>query len=258
MDLHEQAALVVGGTSGIGKATARRLLSQGCQVVVTGRDREKGSRAAREIGAVFCRAEVLDTESLLAAIGFAAELAPLRALVHCAGVGHADRTTGRDGSYESAHPLEDFRGVVDTNLVGTFNVVRLAASAMGRTEPDGSGQRGAVVIASSLAATVGQTGQVAYAASKAGQLGMLRPLARDLATFGIRVNAIAPGGIDTPIYGEDGVDDDLRERIADSAIFPKRMGVPDEFASLAVELLRNDYINASCVELAGGTVQLPR
>jgi NAD(P)-dependent dehydrogenase (short-subunit alcohol dehydrogenase family) len=258
MDLRDQAALVVGGTSGMGKATARRLVSEGCHVVVTGRDREKGRRAAHAVGATFCRAELLDSEALMAAIDRAAGLAPLRALVQCAGVGHAARTIGRDGVYGSAHPLDDFRRVVDTNLVGTFNVVRLAASAMVGTDPDESGQRAAILIASSLAATVGQVGQVAYAASKAGQLGMLRPLARDLATFGIRVNAIAPGGIDTPLYGKDGVDDELRQRVAEAAIFPKRMGDPDEFASLAVELLRNDYINGTCVELAAGTVQLPR
>jgi NAD(P)-dependent dehydrogenase (short-subunit alcohol dehydrogenase family) len=258
MDLRGQAALVVGGTSGIGLATARALVSEGCHVVVTGRNSVRGGHAAREIGAVFCRADVLDSDDMVAAVDIAAGLAPLRLLVHTAGIGHAARTVGRDASYVSAHPLEDFRGVIETNLVGTFNVLRLAASSMARTAPDASGQRGAIVLVSSLAATAGQVGQAAYAASKAGQLGMLRPVARDLASFGIRVNAVAPGGIDTPIYGDGGVDADLRARISEAAIFPGRMGAPEEFASLAVELLRNDYVNATCVELAGGTVQLPR
>ena len=258
MRLGGGAALVVGGTSGIGAATARRLRTEGCEVVVTGRDVAKGDRVASESGLHFRQADVLDTDAVIAAVEHAAGLAPLRVLVHCAGAGIARRTVGRDGTYHSAHPLGAFQQVVDDNLVGTFNVVRLAATAVGRTDPDEQGQRGAIVIASSLAARCGQVGQAAYAAAKAGQLGMILPLARDLAPLGIRVNAITPGGIDTPIYGDQGAPGELRRKVADAAVFPKRMGLPDEFASLALELLRNDYLNGVAIDLAGGTVQLPR
>ncbi|MBH0122620.1 SDR family NAD(P)-dependent oxidoreductase [Rhodococcus sp. CX] len=258
MQLQGQAALVVGGTSGVGEATARRLLGEGCKVVITGRDAVKGNRTAQRLGAVFCCADARDVDTMITAVDTAAELGALRVLVHCAGVGHARRTIGPDLAYSSAHSLDDFREIVEVNLVGTFNVVRLAASAMARTEPDEQGQRGAIVLTSSLAATVGQTGQVAYAASKAGQLGILRPLARDLSSVGIRVNAIAPGGLDTSIYGPDGPSVELRRALAEAAIFPRRMGRADEFASLAVELLCNDYMNATAVEFAAGTVQLPR
>jgi NAD(P)-dependent dehydrogenase (short-subunit alcohol dehydrogenase family) len=258
VELAHQVALVVGGSSGLGRATAELLRAEDCDVVLVGRDEAKGEEAAEVLGAVFCRADVRDTDALVAALDVAESRGTVRAVVHCAGVGHAARTTGRDDDYDSAHPLEDFRRVVDINLVGTFNVLRLAATAIGRSAPDGNGQRGAIVVASSLAARVGQTGQAAYAASKAGQLGMLQPVARDLSAKGIRVNAICPGGVDTPIYGPDGVSDELRRKIAAAAVFPRRMAYPEEFASLALELLRNDYLNATTVDLAAGTVQLPR
>ncbi|KOS58241.1 3-hydroxy-2-methylbutyryl-CoA dehydrogenase [Rhodococcus rhodochrous KG-21] len=258
MHLQGRSALVVGGTSGVGEATAERLVAEGCTVVITGRDVVKGRAAAQRIGAVFCRADVRDVDAMIAAVDTAADLGAMGVLVHCAGVGHAARTIGRDCAYSSAHSLDDFRETIDINLVGTFNAVRLAASAIARTDPDELGQRGAIVLTSSLAAMVGQTGQAAYAASKAGQLGLLLPLARDLSSKGIRVNAVVPGGMDTAIYGPEGPSEALRRAVSDAAIFPKRMGRPAEFASLVVELLRNDYINASAVELAAGTVQLPR
>ncbi len=258
MRLSGSASLVVGGTSGLGEATAARLRAEGCVVVVTGRDVARGTRVADQLGAHFCQADVLDTDALTGAVELAAGLAPLRALVQCAGGGSARRTIGRDGRYDSAHPLEAFRRVVDENLVGTFNVVRLAATAISRTEPDDQGQRGAIVITSSLAARAGQVGQAAYAAAKAGQLGMLQPMARDLAGVGVRVNAVTPGGMDTAIHGQQGASDELREKVGEAAVFPRRMGRPDEFASLAVELLRNDYLNGVAVDLAAGTTQLPR
>ncbi len=258
MELVHQAALVVGGSSGLGRATAERLRAEDCDVILVGRDVKKGETVAEALGAQFCRADVRDTEALVAALDVAESRGTLRAVVHCAGIGHAARTTGQDDDYDSAHPLEDFRRVVDLNLVGTFNVLRLAATAMGRSEPDGNGQRGAIVVASSLAARVGQTGQAAYAASKAGQLGLLQPVARDLSTKGIRLNAISPGGVDTPIYGPEGVPAKLRDKVAGATVFPHRMAYPEEFATLAIELLRNDYLNAVNVDLAAGTVQLPR
>lgn len=258
MELRGSSALVVGGTSGIGAAVAERLRAEDSEVVVTGRDVARGERVASELGVHFCRADVTDSGEVIAAVDRASDCAPLRVVVHCAGGGTARRTVGRDGRYESAHPLEEFQHVVDTNLVGTFNVVRLAATAMGRTDPDDQGQRGAMVIVSSLAARAGQVGQAAYAASKAGQLGMLLPLARDLAPLGVRVNAVIPGGVDTPIHGTDGASEDLRHKVADAAVFPKRMGEPGEVASMILELLRNDYVNATTVDVAGGTVELPR
>lgn len=258
MQLEGTSALVVGGTAGLGAAAARRLVTEGCNVVITGRDVEKGRRASVATGAHFQSADVLDSDALIAALEFAASLAPLRVLVHCAGSGSARRTIGRDGTYASAHSLEEFSASVNTNLVGAFNVLRLGATAMSRSQPDETGQRGSIVVVSSLAARAGQVGQAAYAAAKAGQLGMLRPLARDLAGVGIRVNAIAPGGMDTEIFGEDGPSEELRRKVAEAAIYPRRMGTPEEFASLTLELLRNDYLNATTVELAAGTADLPR
>lgn len=258
MRLEGTSALVVGGTAGLGAAAARRLVAEGCDVVITGRDVEKGQNASVATGAHFQPADVLHSDELIATLEFTASLAPFRVLVHCAGSGAARRTIGRDSTYASAHSLEEFSDAVNTNLVGAFNVMRLGATAMSRSKPDETGQRGSIVVVSSLAARAGQVGQTAYAAAKAGQLGMLRPMARDLAGVGIRINAVAPGGMETEIYGEDGPSAEFRRKVGEAAIYPRRMGTPEEFASLALELLRNDYLNATTVELAAGTADLPR
>ncbi len=192
------------------------------------------------------------------AVVAAAALAPLRSLVVCAGYGDHQRTIGRDGRYESAYDLDRFRAVVETNLVGAFNCVRLAATVMSRNLADADGQRGAIVLTSSVSAYDGQIGQAAYAASKAALHGLVLPVARDLAPAGIRVNVLVPGAFDTPIYGPDGVGEALRKRLNEAIVFPKRMGHAEEFAAAALMLLTNDYVNASILRIDAGLRTLPR
>lgn len=251
MNVDGVAAIVSGGASGLGAATARRLSEEGARVVVLDLD-PAGEEVAAEIGGLYAAADVTDAVSVAAAVDAAMEMGPLRILVNCAGILAAQRTVARDGTYERAHDLDRFAKVVGVNLVGTFNCVRLAASAMSRQEPDADGERGAIVNTASIAAFEGQEGQVSYAASKGGIVAMTMPLARDLAAVGIRVNTVAPGLIDTPIYGSGDGADELKRRLSDDVVFPRRFGQGGEFASLVVELLRNAYMNAETVRLDGG------
>jgi len=179
-------------------------------------------------------------------------------LVNCAGIGMAMRTVGRDGSYESAHRLDVFHKVIAVNLVGTFNCLRLAASAMSRTDPDADGQRGAIVNTASIAAYDGQIGQAAYSASKGGIIGLTLPVARDLAVVGIRVNTIAPGLIDTPIYDAFPDPAAFKEQLKRDVLFPHRLGTAEEFASLVLELVRNPYMNAEVIRIDGGARLQPK
>lgn len=258
MQLEGTSAVVVGASAGLGYATAASLSKRGASVVIIARNEEPGRQAAASIGAVFVKGDVTDSVAIIEALDRASEMAPLRSLVVTAGRGHAQRTIGRDGQYDSAHGLEPLREVLEINVVGTFNCVRLAATAMSRTEPDEHGQRGSIVLTSSAAAKAAQVGQVAYAASKAAVLGMVLPIARDLAPVGVRVNAIVPGGFDTDIFGPSGPPEALRELVSGATVFPKRMGEPDEFASVAIELLTNDYLNATSIDLDAGTRVLPK
>ncbi len=259
MDLHSCSAIVTGGASGLGEATARLLATRGARVVVADLNPDLGSRVAAEIGGVFVAADVADPGQVMAAVDAADELGPVRALVTAAGIGFASRTIGRDGSYESAHDLEAFRKVVEVNLTGTFNCIRLAATAMGRTQPvDESGQRGAVVTVASVAAFDGQIGQASYSGSKGGVVGLTLPVARDLAAVGVRLNCIAPGLIDTPIYGTGEASDAFKDKLKRDVLFPKRLGRADEFATMAVELLTNDYMNAGVIRLDGGVRMQPK
>jgi NAD(P)-dependent dehydrogenase (short-subunit alcohol dehydrogenase family) len=257
MDLQGISALVTGGASGLGEATVRALAARGAHVVVVDLGDDKGEALAKEIGGVFAHADVT-VEEVTAAVDAAMELGPLRALVNCAGIGWATRTIGRDGSYESAHDLEVFKKVVNINLVGTFNCIRLAASAMSRTEPLVDGERGSIVNVASLAAFDGQIGQASYSASKGGVVGMTLPIARDLAVVGVRVNTIAPGLIDTPIYGYGGNAEEFKDKLKRDVLFPDRLGYPTEFASLAVELLGNSYMNAETIRIDGGARLQPK
>ncbi len=253
MDLNESSALVTGGASGLGESTARALAAKGARVVVVDMNAEKGEAVARDIGGVFAQADVTDTAQVIAAIEAAKEMGPLRSLVTAAGIGWATRTIGRDGTYESAHDLDVFNKVVQVNLVGTFNCARLAATAMSQNEPvDEDGQRGAIVTVTSVAAFEGQIGQVSYSASKGGVVGMTLPMARDLSVVGVRVNCIAPGLIDTPIYGSGPQSDAFKETLKRDVLFPDRLGTSAEFASMAVELITNDYMNAEVVRVDGG------
>ncbi len=258
MELLGASALVTGGASGLGAGTARALAAAGAQVVIVDLDDTKGADVADQVGGRYVRADVTDESQVLEAVEIAAALAPLRVLVCCAGVGMAMRTIGRDGSYEAAHRLDVFSKVVAVNLVGTFNCVRLAASAISRTEPDETGERGVVVATASIAAYDGQIGQAAYSASKGGIVGMTLPIARDLAVVGIRMVTIAPGLIDTPIY--DGFPDPeaFKEQLKRDVLFPHRLGTPDEYASMVLEAVRNHYLNGEVIRLDGGARLQPK
>ena len=200
MDFEGASAVVTGGASGIGAACARQLAALGAKVVVADLNAEKGEAVASEIGGEFAAVDVTDTAQIRAAVDRAVSLGTLRVLVCSAGIGWAQRTVGKDGEYDSAHDLDAFKKVVAINLVGTFDAVRIAATAMSRNEPDADGERGAIVNVSSVAAFDGQIGQAAYAASKGGLVGLTLPVARDLSASAIRLNTVAPGLIDTPIY----------------------------------------------------------
>ncbi len=191
-----------------------------------------------------------------AAIDAANRLGPLRGLVNAAGLGHAKRTVDREGN---PFPLEEFERIVRVNLVGSFNCLRLAAAAMAKSDPvDDDGQRGAIVNLASVAAFEGQTGQAAYSASKGGVVGMTLPIARDLVAIGVRVNTIAPGLVDTPIYGTGEGAEKFKAQLGQSVLFPKRLGVASELASMIVELITNDYMNAEVVRVDGGIRMPPK
>lgn len=260
MDLNGISAMVTGGASGLGAATARSLSSRGARVLIADleRQQEKGDAVAKDIGGAFAPCDVTETDQIVAAVDAARELGPLRALVTAAGIGWATRTIGKDGRYESAHDLGVFRTVVDINLIGTFDCIRLAATAMSQTEPLTDDERGAIVTVASVAAFDGQIGQASYSASKGGVVGMTLPVARDLAAVGVRVNCIAPGLIDTPIYGEGEGSEQFKERLKRDVLFPKRLGSADEFASMATELLSNSYMNAEVIRLDGGVRMQPK
>ncbi len=229
----------------------RALAAAGSTVVVADLNEERGKALAGEVGGAFARTDVSDEASVSAAVDVAAGgSAPLRVAVSCAGIGWAARTVGRDGS---PHDLAPYRKVIDVNLIGTFNVMRLAAAAIARTEPaDPDGQRGVIINTASIAGMEGQTGQIAYSASKGGIMGMTVPAARDLAAIGVRVNTICPGIIDTPIYGTGPQSDEFKIKLAAPVPFPKRMGRASEFAQLVRSLIENDYMNAEVVRCDGG------
>ncbi|GED99262.1 SDR family NAD(P)-dependent oxidoreductase [Gordonia crocea] len=258
MDIKGASAIVTGGASGIGAASARRLAAQGAKVVIADLKAEDGEKIASEIGGTFVTVDVTDTEQIKAAINAAVELGPLRAVVNSAGIGWAQRTIGKDGEFDSAHNLDLYKKVIAINLVGTFDVVRLAATAMSRNEPNENGERGAIVNLASVAAFDGQIGQAAYSSSKGGVVGMTLPVARDLSAVGVRVNCIAPGLIDTPIYGEGPESEAFKAKLGESVLFPKRLGVPDELASMVEELITNSYMNAEVVRVDGGIRMPPK
>jgi NAD(P)-dependent dehydrogenase (short-subunit alcohol dehydrogenase family) len=258
MDIQGSTAIVTGAASGIGAAVARQLAAKGATVVVADLQADKGEALAQEIGGVFAQVDVTSTEQITAAINAAAEIAPLRACVNSAGIGWAQRTISRDGQIDSAHDLDAFKKVVAINLIGTFDVTRQAATVMSRNEPDADGQRGAIVNLASVAAFDGQIGQASYSASKGGVVGMTLPVARDLSASGIRLNTIAPGLIDTPIYGQGDDAEAFKAKLGESVLFPKRLGVPEELASMVVECLTNSYMNAEVVRVDGGIRMPPK
>jgi NAD(P)-dependent dehydrogenase (short-subunit alcohol dehydrogenase family) len=258
MDLNGTSAIVTGGASGLGEATSRLLAERGVRVVVADLQEDKGTKLASEIGGLFVQTDVTKTESIIAAVEAAIEMGPLKSLVNCAGIGWATRTIGRDGDYASAHDMDMYRRVIEINLIGTFNCIRLAATKMSLNEPDADGARGAIVNTASVAAEDGQIGQAAYSSSKGGVVGMTLPVARDLAVVGIRVNTILPGLIDTAIYGEGEGSEAFKAKLAQDVLFPRRLGYASEFATLAVELLGNSYINAESIRIDAGIRMQPK
>jgi NAD(P)-dependent dehydrogenase (short-subunit alcohol dehydrogenase family) len=251
MELNAAAAIISGGASGLGEATARALAAGGAKVVIADLNEERGKQIADEIGGVFVRTDVSDEASVQAAVDEAANLGvPLRFIVNSAGIGWAERTVNRDGT---PHSLAAYQKVIGVNLIGTFNLMRLSAAAIAKTEAaDADGQRGVLINTSSVAGIEGQTGQIAYSASKGGIIGMTVPAARDLAAIGVRVNTICPGIIDTPIYGAGPGAEEFKAKLAAPVVFPKRMGRPGEFAKLVRVLIENDYMNAEVVRFDGG------
>lgn len=253
MDINGVSAIVTGGASGLGEATTRLLAANGARVVVADLQDDKGQKVASDVGGIYVRTDVTDEDEVQVAVSAALDLGPLRVLVNCAGIGAGERTIDRDGT---PHRLATFRKVLDVNLVGTFNAIRLAASAMSHTDPQEFGERGAVVNTASVAAFDGQIGQVAYSASKGAIVGMTLPVARDLAAAGIRVNTIAPGIVDTPLLGQ--LRDEVRAALGQSVLFPKRLARPEEFAATAVFLVENSYMNGETIRMDGGIRMPPK
>lgn len=247
MQIAHRSLLVTGGSSGLGAACAKRLAALGARVVVADRDRDQGAKVAGEIGAAarFVAADVADEASVQQAVDAACQLGRFAGAVHCAGIVAGGRVVGRDGP----HSLALFSQVIQVNLTGTFNVLRLAAAALAGVEPDETGERGVLIATSSVAAYEGQIGQAAYAASKAGVAGMILPLARELAALGIRVAAIAPGIFDTPMMA--GMPANVRNSLAQQIPFPPRFGQPDEFAALVQQILENQMLNGCVIRLDG-------
>ena len=256
MDLSNSSAIITGGGSGLGEVCARRLSQLGAKCVVVDLNEEKGSAVAEDIGGQFIKADVSNTEQVQAAVDAALAIAPLRALVNGAGIGSAGRTVDRSGN---PFDLASFEMVLRVNLIGTFNCIRLVAAAMSKQEPlDEQGQRGAIVNMASVAAFDGQIGQCAYSASKGGVVGMTLPIARDLSASGIRVNTVAPGLFNTPIYGEGEASEAFKAHLGASVLFPKRLGYADELASMVAELITNDYMNGEVVRADGGIRMPPK
>ena len=256
MELTGASVLVTGGASGIGAASARRLSVLGAKPLICDLNEEKGKAVAEELGGTFMKTDVTSEEQVQAAVDGALALGPLRALVNAAGLGSASRTVNREGV---PFPLENFEFVIRVNLIGSFNCLRLAAAAMSKLDPvDADGQRGAIVNMASVAAFDGQIGQAAYSASKGGVVGMTLPIARDLAAVGIRVNTIAPGLIDTPIYGEGEGSEAFKANLGRNVLFPKRLGDATELASMVAELITNDYMNGETLRVDGGIRMPPK
>ena len=258
MDIAGTAALVTGGASGLGAATARELARLGAKVAVLDRNAEGAKAVAAEIGAngqaVGIGCDICDTASVIAALAAAsAAHGPARLLMNVAGIGSAKRIVGKDGS---PAPLEDFERVVRVNLIGTYNITRLAVAEMVKLEPLEDGERGVIVNTASVAAFDGQVGQEAYSASKGGIVGMTLPLARDLAQHGVRVCTIAPGLFLTPLMAE--LPQAVQDSLAASIPFPRRLGKPEEFAELAAGIIRNRSLNGEVIRLDGALRMAPR
>ncbi len=251
MRIEGSSALITVGASGLGLATARRLAAAGAHVVLLDLPRSDGAEQAKQIGGTFVPGDVTSEADVAAAVAAATDAAPLRIAVNCAGIGGARRTVGKDGPY----PLEQFTRVVTVNLIGTFNVIRLAATAMTATDPV-DGERGVIVNTASVAAFDGQIGQAAYSASKGGIVGLTLPVARDLASLLVRVVTIAPGLFDTPLLGQ--LPQQARDALGAMVPHPARLGQPAEYAALAEHIVLNPMLNGEVIRLDGAIRMAPR
>ncbi|GAA2867289.1 3-hydroxyacyl-CoA dehydrogenase [Pseudonocardia halophobica] len=253
MDITGQVALVTGGASGLGLATAETLLDAGASVVIVDLPSSQGAEIAEKLGekARFVAADVTDEAQVTAALDVAAELGTLRVAVNCAGIGNAIKTVGKQGAF----PLDAFTKVVTVNLIGTFNVIRLAAERIAQTDPV-DGERGVIINTASVAAFEGQIGQAAYSASKGGVVGMTLPIARDLASAQIRVNTIAPGLFETPLLG--GLPEEAKESLGKQVPHPARLGKPSEYGLLAAHIVANPMLNGEVIRLDGAIRMAPR
>jgi len=253
MNLKGMAAVITGGASGLGEATARELASAGAKVAILDLNEDLGQKMAKELGGVFAKCNVADEASVVAAFETAkAAHGPARILVNCAGIGIAAKTTSKG----EPHALDMFQRVISVNLIGTFNCIRIAATEMAAQDPTENGDRGVIVNTASVAAFDGQIGQAAYSASKGGVVGMTLPIARDLMNDGIRVCTIAPGLFGTPMLQS--LPDNVKEALAATVPFPKRLGDPSEYGQLARHICENQMLNGETIRLDGAIRMAPR
>lgn len=250
MQIQDRVFIVTGGASGLGEGTARLLAAHGAKVVVADLQVEKGEALARELGGAFVKCDVSQEADGQAAVAAALALGKLAGLVNCAGIAPAEKTVGKRG----AHALASFNKAVTVNLIGTFNMIRLAAEAMAKNAPEPTGERGVLISTASVAAYDGQIGQAAYSASKGGVVGMTLPIARDLASSGIRNMTIAPGIFGTPMLF--GMPQEVQDALAASVPFPSRLGTPADYARLVKHIIENDMLNGEVIRL-DGAIRMP-
>ena len=252
MQIQNNVFIVTGGASGLGEGTARMLAANGATVVVADMQAEKGEAVAKDIGGAFVKCDVSQEADGQAVVAKAVSLGKLMGLVNCAGIAPAVKTVGKDG----AHPLAVFTKTITVNLIGSFNMIRLAAEAMAKNEPEATGERGVLISTASVAAYDGQIGQAAYSASKGGVVGMTLPIARDLARNGIRNMTIAPGIFGTPMMF--GMPKEVQEALAASVPFPSRLGTPADYAKLVKHIIENDMLNGEVIRLDGAIRLAPK
>ena len=252
MDISGKVVIVTGGASGLGEGTARRLAGLGAKVVIADMQAERGEAVAKDIGGVFVRCDVSSEADGQAAVDAATRLGKLVGLVNCAGIAPAEKTVGKNG----AHALATFSKTIMVNLVGSFNMIRLAATAMSANQPEATGERGVLISTASVAAYDGQIGQAAYSASKGGVVGMTLPIARDLARNGIRNMTIAPGIFGTPMLF--GMPQEVQDALAAGVPFPSRLGTPEDYAKLVQHIFENDMLNGEVIRLDGAIRLAPK
>ena len=252
MQIEGKVFIVTGGASGLGEGTARMLAAHGAKVVVADMQAEKGEAVAREIGGVFVRCDVTQEADGQSAVEAALKLGKLMGLVNCAGIAIGEKTVGKNGP----HALAAFTKTVTINLIGSFNMIRLAADAMAKNDPETTGERGVMISTASVAAYDGQIGQAAYSASKGGIVGMTLPIARDLARSGIRNMTIAPGIFGTPMLF--GMPQEVQDALAASVPFPSRLGTPEDYAKLAKHIIENEMLNGEVIRLDGAIRLAPK